>query len=110
MYETKNLIEAARERGITTSRRKLSDWANRSLIAHPIRHGRGRGKGVLFEWPNDTLERINAIFPAMEGFHDERFAIMFGYLDSKFPWIKFAGLSYRRGKPFCHLPLFVETC
>lgn len=80
VYDTDTLITLAQQRGIVLRRRTLTDWAHRGLIAQPVRRGRGRGHGVRFEWSHDTLERIEAIVPAMKGFHDARFPMILLWL------------------------------
>lgn len=98
IYDTDTLIALAQQRGIALHRRTLTDWAQRGLIAHPVRRGRGQGHGVRFEWPHDTLERIEAIAPAMKGFHDARFPVILLWLlgfDLPLTTVKMAMLSTR---------------
>ncbi|WP_139061710.1 hypothetical protein [Sulfobacillus thermosulfidooxidans] len=76
MYTTQELIDLAGQQGIKINRRVLSDWAKRELIAHPQPRGQGRGRGMLYQWPSDTLDRVTIIAPVMKGFHSEAFAVM----------------------------------
>lgn len=98
MHTTNELIQLAAQQGISVTRRTLSDWSARELIAHPTQHGRGRGPGARYDWSDDTLDRVALIAPAMKGFHRESFAVMllwFNGFDVPMAKVRHAILSIR---------------
>jgi hypothetical protein len=71
---TQQIIKAIRANGFPSfTARKLERWANRGVVPHPKRVGKGRGKGWTFLWPDEALPIAHFIEDVSSWQRDRRF-------------------------------------
>lgn len=67
MITVAKLKEKLREEGVSVTERRLLDWIAEGLLPHPVRHGLGRGRGVVFVWDDDerVLQQARWVYKAL---------------------------------------------
>ena len=68
-----DLIRHAKKSGDKLSTRQLERWRNARLLPASRRHGQGRGRGSVWNYEPNAIERLDVI-PRFErtGFHSPR--------------------------------------
>jgi len=55
LWQVEDVVRELQARGFDATHRAVLEWIADGLLPHPRRHGRGRGRGVVYGWDDDRV-------------------------------------------------------